>query len=64
MSGKCLNNYWIGNGIVGNINKHKIIALDYGIFFHGIEVYVRGNHLVAFGGVDRRVLELDRKSVV
>ena len=40
MSGKCLNNYWIVNGIIGNADKLEIIVLDYGIFFHRMEVYV------------------------
>ena len=48
MSGRCPDNLWIENGIIGNMNKLGIIALDYGIFFHGIYVYVRGNHLVAW----------------
>ena len=70
MSGRCPDNFWIENGIIGNMNKLGNIAWDYGIFLHGSEVYVGGNHMVswwnlfqaiivvvAFGGIDERVLE-------
>ena len=40
MSGRCPYNFWIENGIIGNMNKLGIIAWDYEIFFHGSDVYV------------------------
>ena len=40
MSGRCLDNFWIENGIVENMNKLGNIAWDYGIFFYGSELYV------------------------
>ena len=47
-SGRCPDKYWIGNGIIGNMNKPGNIAWDYEIFFHGSDVYVWGNHMVAW----------------
>ena len=48
MSGMCLNNYCIGKGIMENMDKLGNIAWDYEIFFHGSDVYVWGNHMVAW----------------
>ena len=48
MSGRCLDNFLIENGIIGNMNKLGIIVWDYEIFFHGRDVYVWGNHRVAW----------------
>ena len=39
MSGRCLDYFWIENGIIENTNKLGNIAWDYGIFFHGSDVY-------------------------
>ena len=65
MSRRCPDNFWIENGIIGNMNKLGIIAWDYEMFFHGSEVCVSGNHMVllwnlfqgtigvvAFGGIE------------
>ena len=40
MSGRCPDNFWIENGIIGNMNKLGIIAWDYEMFFHGSDLYV------------------------
>ena len=40
MSGRCLDNFWIENGILENMNKLGSIAWDYEIFFHGSDLYV------------------------
>ena len=51
MSGRCLDNYWIRNGIIGNMNKLGNIALEYEIFLNGRDVYVWGSHMVAWGNL-------------
>ena len=40
MSGRCLDNFWIENGILENMNKLGSIAWDDEIFFHEMDVYV------------------------
>ena len=40
VSGRCLDNFWIENGILENRNKFANIAWDYEMFFYGSEVYV------------------------
>ena len=46
MSGKCLDNFWIENGIIENRNKFENIALKYAIFLHGMSLYGYGSPLV------------------
>ena len=36
MSGTCLNNYWIENGIIENMDQLGNIAWDYEIFSMGV----------------------------
>ena len=40
MSGRCLDNFWIENGIIGNMNKLGNIAWDDERFSYGSGVYV------------------------
>ena len=49
MSGRCPDNFWIENGIIGNMNKLGIIVWDDEIFCHGSEVYVGGKPYDSLG---------------
>ena len=40
MSGRCPNNFWTENVIIGNMHNLGNIARDYGIFLHGRDVSV------------------------
>ena len=40
MSGRCPDNLWIENGIIGNMNKLGIIVWDYEIFFSMGVIYM------------------------
>ena len=51
MSGRCPDNFWTRNGIIGIMNKLGIISLNYEIFLHWKDVYVWGNHMVAWGNL-------------
>ena len=48
MSGRCLDQFGIENGIIENKDELGNIAWDHEIFFHGSDVYVLGNHLVSW----------------